>query len=1723
MDVFALRDRVIADYAEYVRSFVTISDPQIHAFVAGELAAGRWWPEPLVQLNPAFESAGTVEDLVDAGELHPECARIFRRGKAPEHGVPGSSIRLHHHQRVALACAHAGQSYVLTTGTGSGKSLTYVLPIVDHVLRQRDRGARRGIAALVIYPMNALVNSQLNELQRYLTVGYGVGHEPVRFARYTGQESTDEKDRIAADPPDILLTNYMMAELLLTRGDRNDRRLLAAAQGLEFLVLDELHTYRGRQGADIALLVRRIRARIGSATMRCIGTSATIAGRGTREQRHAAAAQLASRLCGTTITTDAVIGETLRRVAHGQPASGAALRAALERPADYTALDGAALLHHPLTEWIERAFGLQQDAAGRLERRAPQTLPAAAEQLAQLSGADVAQCRAHLAALLLAGYHVGHPDTGAPLVAFRLHQFISRGDTVFAGLAAADAPRYLTVEGQQYVPGTSDPRHVLLPLAFCRDCGHEYYVVTLDRRAGVCRARRLQDGDDGLGQAGVLTAYRAERDGDIEQHFPDDWLEARRDGTRRTRPVLREQLPQRIRIAVDGRIDERGIDLWFVPTPFRLCLQCHTSHDGRGSEFGRLCELASTGRSTATTILALATVRQLRAMPADALPRGARKVLSFSDNRQDASLQAGHLNDFVQVALLRGALTAALQHAGDAGIEHDRIAAAVTRALGLEFAEYASNRDAILLARRSAEEALEGVTGYRLYLDLRRGWRINAPNLEQTGLLRIEYPWLDEWAAEPTLWASGHALLRHATPAHRAAAARLVLDWFRRSLAIKVLALDDQEQQRLRARSFQHLVEPWALADDERLQPARMIGVALKPRAAAGLERSLGPRSQLGRWLRSAACWGHGDGLLPEAQFADLAGELLAALARGGYLEVVGRSAGQPLYQLQAAALRWCAGTGRPGADARPDRRGAGAARRANHYFVQLYQAVALALRGVQAHEHTAQVPAARREAREQAFREGALPVLFCSPTMELGVDIADLNVVHLRNVPPSPANYAQRSGRAGRNGQPALVLTYCSAPNAHDQYFFRRPELMVAGAVTPPRIELANEDLVRAHVHATWLAATGHWLGRTIKELIDLEQAAAPRPLPLREPVRAALASPAARDDALHHCRRLLAGLQAELRDAAWYRPDWLHATIDDAPRAFDAAFERWRQLYLAAATQRELQHRIAGDHASGPEAVQRARTLRAEAEAQLHLLIADQPGVTSDFYPYRYLASEGFLPGYNFPRLPLTAFIPGRRVRDGRDGRDEFVARARFLAIAEFGPGNSIYYEGNRYRIARVLLTAGDGAEREPLQAAKLCAACGYGHLGAARDAERCAGCGTVLRGATERFRTNLFRMQNVATVRADRITCDEEERQRQGYELLTAYAFAPRAGGVDIERVHIEAADGGELAQAVYAPAATIYRLNLGWRRRAAQAVEGFVLDYETGNWVSDADDGTEAASRHALQRVVPFVQDTRNALLLTLAATEAARLPTLSVALQRGIEAAFQLEERELSVELLPSADAPAHVLLYEAAEGGAGVLTRLASEPDALARVAYAALAELHFAADGRDLQHAPHAREVCVAACYDCLLSYQNQSLHRQLDRHLARDVLLQLATGRARPLGRAHSREQLRDQLLAACDSELERRFVRFLYRHGYRLPDQAQLRLEPYGTRPDFVYLGATAAVYVDGPLHDEPARAARDREIVARLAADWDVIRVRHDDEWPAVVAEWRDVFGPGDQHR
>ena len=363
MDIFSLRDSLIKDYADYIQSFIHIQDERVRAHVDENLANGLLWPDPLIQLNPSFKSGERIDELVDQEILHEECRRIFRlKEKSQEEGKP---LRLHRHQADAVRAAKTKNNYVLTTGTGSGKSLAYIIPIVDHVLRM---GSGKGIQAIITYPMNALCNSQCNELEKFLHHGYPKGGEPVRFARYTGQEGDEERQAIIANPPDIVLTNYVMLELLLTRP--YEKNLIQAAHGLRFLVLDELHTYRGRQGADVALLVRRFRDSCDAHELQCIGTSATLAGPGTYAEQQREIATVATKLFGDEVKPEMVIGETLRKATPEKDLSDPTylrqLKARVSDPERRPPIDYASFIADPLSIWIENTFGITtEEHSGR--------------------------------------------------------------------------------------------------------------------------------------------------------------------------------------------------------------------------------------------------------------------------------------------------------------------------------------------------------------------------------------------------------------------------------------------------------------------------------------------------------------------------------------------------------------------------------------------------------------------------------------------------------------------------------------------------------------------------------------------------------------------------------------------------------------------------------------------------------------------------------------------------------------------------------------------------------------------------------------------------------------------------------------------------------------------------------------------------------------------------------------------------------------------------------------------------------------------------------------------------------------------------------------------------------------------------------------------------------------------------------------------------------------
>ena len=302
--------------------------------------------------------------------------------------------------------------------------------------------------------MNALANSQREGLQEFVRQANLPTHLCPTFARYTGQESQEERERIREAKPDILLTNFMMLELLMTRQNELDRAVIANAYGLDFIVLDELHTYRGRQGADVAMLVRRVRDRLCPGKLPiCIGTSATMATEGDDAERARVVARVASRLFGTQIATDAVIGESLERNTDSalKPASfGAALVSAIneELPA---ALDDAALARYPLAVWAELEIGLEDGQ--RLSRRQPITVAEAAKRLAEQTGCDEARCRSQLQSFLILASRPAQERGGSgdrAFMAFKLHRFISGAGHVYATLRST-GQRRVTLEGQTYV------------------------------------------------------------------------------------------------------------------------------------------------------------------------------------------------------------------------------------------------------------------------------------------------------------------------------------------------------------------------------------------------------------------------------------------------------------------------------------------------------------------------------------------------------------------------------------------------------------------------------------------------------------------------------------------------------------------------------------------------------------------------------------------------------------------------------------------------------------------------------------------------------------------------------------------------------------------------------------------------------------------------------------------------------------------------------------------------------------------------------------------------------------------------------------------------------------------------------------------------------------------------------------------------------------------------
>ena len=1577
MDVFEVRKAVMKNYQSFIESFINISDEQIRNKVAAELSSGKLWPNPLIQFNPSFEEHSDIDELVESGVLHPDMRNIFQ------------GYRLYRHQVDALKLGSESKDFVVTSGTGSGKSLTYIGTIFNYLLDLPDK--EKGIKAIIVYPMNALINSQTKEFQGYeKNYRNATGKPfPISYAQYTGQEKDAQRQKVIEELPDILLTNYMMLELLLTR--IRERRIRDSLyKSLRYLVFDELHTYRGRQGADIGLLIRRIKAKSINRLL-CIGTSATMVSGGSNTEQKSAVARVASILFGKSFEPTQVVQETLRRCFrfNGNVPSKNELRECLSKSINMN--DGAeSLRSHETAIWLENRIALKE-MDGNLIRRKPCRLVEMVETLSEDSGGNQDKCFEHLNQLLkwISAVNLKN-DSRYTFLPFRLHQFISQTGSVYTTLEQNEKRAISLEPGPFKVLGKM--KRPLYPNVFSRASGHPFICVRKNRDTGTLEPREFRMGSDEGDENpdyGYLIAGNDVWDpkGDMEQ-LPDTWLNFNKRGEITTiRKRYRSRIPKPIFYDEEGFFSHEEpmkYSAWYMPAPLLFDPTGGTFFDTKTSEGTKLARLGSEGRSSSTTLLSLLLLRELAQ---SGMAYQDQKLLSFTDNRQDAALQAGHFNDFLDVVQLRAAIYRALKNAPSQSLTYKNLGKAIFDSLGLPILEYANTEtEPVPWKARKYEEIFQKYLVYRALYDLRRGWRVNVPNLEQCALMSISYENLDDASGYEPLWKDIPIISELPVKARKDFLYQ-ILEFFRQSYALHsevYLAphvIDENHKEIL-----ENLKAPWKFDQKENIpQTAFMRNETLHERSRI-FSASTGANSRMGKYIRWFVAGKYPTLEFKTVQYQAFMDVLLHKLEQADFLfSTRARNRDNQeirVYQLRLSTVVWRLGDKKT---VRPDILKSRAYKPIqifpNQFFQALYQTDFARLKRLRAEDHTGQLQNDDRRQREMDFGEGKISALYCSPTMELGIDIKELNTVHMRNAPPNPANYAQRSGRAGRSGQAALVFTYCSSFSPHDRHYFKEQIELVSGVVAPPRIDLSNEELLKTHLNALYLSEVGlPELDYSVEQLVESGSGN----LPLTEKVKAKLKIG---DDQYTRIRaafeKVISDFESRLKSSAssWFADQWAERTIHSFVSHFDQAIDRWRNLYVSA--QRLLEsatRRLSGGLlASGSREFKQETLNMLQATRQLELL--RNAGVKSrqlsEFYPYRYFAAEGFLPGYNFTRLPLRTFV---RMGDG----GEFISRPRTIALREFGPQNIIYHKGKKYQINQMIVQ--DALNH--VQKAKVCISSGFFLTGDRFEASECPLTHVSLEDNSKKdFIMNLLEMSETRCDETSRISCEEEERLSRGYQIDTYFAIDGELSGITKAVI---TGGGQPFINLTYIPAARIYYVNQRWRSRNE---EGFTMGMTTGIWYKNAALENRAPESETIRNVKLFSSDTADALYLE--PTKPLGLSregviTLQYALRRAIENRFQVEPREISATAMGSPQMP-NIFLYEASEGSLGILSQFVNDPKVFADVIEEAISVCRYEDD-----------EYAEPASYDDLLSYYNQRDHPIIDRWLIKDALEKLKSLRS-------------------------------------------------------------------------------------------------------------------------
>lgn len=1713
---------VIDQYGRYLLTTFGLADPELHHQLEVGLRFGpggqqRLAKGPYIHLSRPFVQGPGIQDLIGDPEvrLHPVLKDLF------------AFDTLHKHQERTLRSAVAGRHVIVATGTGSGKTEAFLLPILDHCLKLRDQDAPPGVTALLIYPMNALVNDQLDRL-RPLLAGSG-----ITFGRYTGD--TPESDRpvsqlehsrpytakeleeakgrlrdlplpweecysradIRARQPRLLLTNYSQLEYLLLRDKDVD---LFRGAPLRFFVLDEVHTYTGGLGSEVACLLRRLRtvAERGHDDIVVIASSATVTDRDAGGAADADLKGFASRLAGVDPDHVDLVKEEYARFTYDQgerylPPAPRDVWSLLD---EILAAVRGAILADEVTEVSEDVIRLAERLCGRgapkagstLERlhglirpnrvvetlvesfTRPSTLEELEPRLRALSGrADLSKeaLQAELLAYLTLGALARVEDE--PLMRPKLHYFLQglHGLWLEFGWEAGGLVRHV------HFSGHPEDDELRLPLSICRSCGQHYVLAAALPSVAV-------DADGGTQGVQALEPVEDRPDleaGDGRTHFYLTDALVGGGGEEGARAAAQTWLCVHCGALHDGPGDRclrskcarkgERVPLLRFEYPVIVCPAC----DARGSE--RSPVITRVGSREVYDVMVLAQTA-LASMPEKDL----RKLLMFADSRQDAAFQAGWMESrslrFRVRHLLYRTLAADPERWWYFDELKDRIVDDATA-------------EGMLPARgQDREPEIRRLTWLLLEEFFTATERQRRNSLEQLGLATLRYEGLH--TADARAFASEWTHALGASVEGILSTMHLVLDVFRLKHAVNHPLLqrrwsDFDREVRDGTISVPEYYRPQVVFENAPAEGApKTFGVGYRSRRGdqSSAERVIsGAFPQADREVRSRFI----DDLWAFMQRTDLMVSAQLKQKRQGAVQAVtglsgARQLNLSLLQVRYAEDRYvCGRCGTARVVASPSGRcpsyncqGTVARRPRDEEHYDVVQYTRMEFVPLLAREHSAQVPPEDRIKAEREFKEvgGGVNCLVATPTLELGVDIGPLEIVLMRNVPPSPANYAQRSGRAGRRHRIGVVFSYCR-DTQHDQYFYRSPAEMISGHVRIPGFSMRNEPLVRKHVHSAVVTelrrdeGSTDVLGDAFPAFIssyfaeDAEPGDRPRLRlqPRRFPGLEEILSNEAPRLETHLGNVFTANWPAE--DAATVSPEVLATLLGSTHSDLEAAV---RSLFAEIAAYQRILREFRRIEDKGerlkPEEVRRRRAY----EAALNRLWSRN----QENYSISYLARRGYFPGYALVRDSVRAFSAEPYLE---------LHRPNSVAIRELTPAARLYANRQQFRVRRL-----DFYQLEARQP-------GFNPLNLVenmvwdRAHQRVVTSMEGMEGGEEPgIPFSSLRLVDVELEPLGHISDQQEYRVMVGYHVLASLLPEHRGG---------EAGQVGTVAFRRLEDA-RLRLVNLGPRSSRTTAPDGVgfpictVCGEARSPFASEAEiENFTAGHEDLCGRSIDWVAlhaDIRSELLLLGPFQEDTAAINAVVALQLGIRMVLETGDQDLEVLTLKQGDDRDIGVIFDPMPGGSGLLPLLREHWGEIIDAAAEALR-------GCD----------CQAACYRCLLNFRNQQHHGSLNRHVALNAL-----GDIRGSFKAEHviPPTFTDQPLDPddADSTAEEWFTTLLKSKNFPLYDQAQLRVDLPGgsfTVADFAFTGQKVLVFIDGlsgAIHGNPEQKRKD--MVARAKA-------------------------------